>query len=53
MGHLESAKDPGHFFGKGYLKLQFDRIGLPDRDIPLTAKVIGTRGYRVDKEGEI
>ena len=21
VGHLESAKDPGHFFGKGYLKL--------------------------------
>src|SRR5258708_12869863 len=28
VGHLESSKDPGHFWGKGYLKLQFDRIGL-------------------------
>jgi len=28
VGHLESAKDPGHFVGKGSLKLQFDRIGL-------------------------
>src|SRR5277367_3807890 len=26
VGHLEAAKDPGHFFGKGYIKLQFDRI---------------------------
>ncbi|HVI06700.1 MAG TPA: hypothetical protein VND65_00255 [Candidatus Binatia bacterium] len=53
VGHLESAKDPGHFFGKGYLKLQFDRIGLPTGDLPLEAKVISTRGYKVDKHGQI
>src|SRR6267143_2906691 len=45
VGHLESAKDPGHFWGKGSLKLQFDRIGLPSGDLPLYAKVIATRGY--------
>jgi hypothetical protein len=49
VGHLEAEKDPGHFVGKGYLKLQFDRIGLPTGDLPLDAKVIGTRGYKVDK----
>jgi len=53
VGHLEAAKDPGHFWGKGYLKLQFDRIGLPSGDLPLDAKLIGTRGYKVDKEGKI
>src|SRR5438105_5067007 len=53
VGHLEAAKDPGHFVGKGYLKLQFDRIGLPTGDLPLEAKVIATRGYRVDREGKI
>ena len=53
VGHLESEKEPGHFFGKGYLKLQFDRIGLPSGDVPLDAKVISTRGYKVDKEGKI
>ena len=53
VGHLDSAKDPGHFWGKGYLKLQFDRIGLPSGDLPLEAKVIATRGYRVDREGKI
>jgi len=53
VGHLESAKNPGHFFGKGYLKLQFDRIGLPTGDLPLEAKVIATRGYKVDKQGKI
>jgi len=53
VGHLESDKEPGHFFGKGNLKLQFDRIGLPSGDVPLEAKVISTRGYKVDKEGKI
>jgi hypothetical protein len=53
VGHLEAAKDPGHFWGKGYLKLQFDRIGLPSGDLPLEAKVIATRGYKVDKQGDI
>jgi hypothetical protein len=53
VGHLESAKDPGHFWGKGNLKLLFDRIGLPNGDLPLDAKVIATRGYKVDREGEI
>jgi hypothetical protein len=53
VGHLEAAKEPGHFVGKGYLKLQFDRIGLPGGDVPLDAKVIATRGYKVDKEGKI
>jgi hypothetical protein len=53
VGHLEAAKDPGHFVGKGYLKLQFDRIGLPTGDLPLDAKVIATRGYKVDKTGAI
>jgi hypothetical protein len=53
VGHLESAKDPGHFVGKGYLNLRFDRIGLPSGDLPLDAKVIATRGYKVDKHGQI
>jgi hypothetical protein len=53
VGHLEAAKDPGHFWGKGYLKLQFDRIGVPSGDLPLEAKVIATRNYKVDKEGKI
>ncbi|HMF92463.1 MAG TPA: hypothetical protein VKL40_17605 [Candidatus Angelobacter sp.] len=53
VGHLEADKDPGHFWGKGYLKLTFDRIGLADTDLPLPAKVIAVRGYRVDKEGKI
>ena len=53
VGHLEADKDPGHFVGKGYLKLAFDRIGLPDSDLPLTAKVIAVAGYNVDRQGKI
>jgi len=53
VGHLESAQDPGHFWGKGNLKLRFDRIGLPNGDMPLDAKVIATRGYKVNKDGDI
>lgn len=53
VGHLEDAKDPGHFVGKGYLKIQFDRIGLPTGDLPLETKLIATNGYKVDKEGRI
>jgi len=53
VGHLESAQEPGHFWGKGNMKLVFDRIGLPNGDMPLDAKVIATRGYKVDKDGDI
>jgi hypothetical protein len=53
VGHLESAQDPGHFWGKGNMKLMFDRIGMPNGDLPLDAKVIATRGYKVNKEGDI
>jgi hypothetical protein len=53
VGHLEADKDPGHFWGKGYLKLAFDRVGLPDNDLPITAKVIAVAGYNVDKQGKI
>ncbi len=53
VGHLESAQEPGHFWGKGNMKLMFDRIGMPQGDMPLDAKVIATRGYKVDKEGDI
>ena len=53
MGHLGSYKDPGHFFGKGYLRLEFDLIGLPNTDLPVAGKVTAVRGYRVNREGDI
>jgi hypothetical protein len=52
-GHLEADKEPGHFVGKGYLKIEFDRIGFPDSDIPVPSKMIAAKGYKVDKKGDI
>src|SRR5712664_1467277 len=52
-GHLEADKEPGHFVGKGYLKLEFDRIGFPSSDVPVPSKVIAAKGYKVDRHGEI
>jgi len=52
-GHLEAEKEPGHFVGKGYLKITFDRVILPSGDLPVPAKVIQARGYKVDKQGAI
>ena len=52
-GHLEADKEPGHFVGKGYLRITFDRIILPSGDLPVPAKVILARGYKVDKQGSI
>jgi len=53
QGHLEADREPGHFVGKGYLRLEFDRIGLPNTDVPVPSKVVELRGYRVDREGDI
>ena len=52
-GHLEAEKDPGHFVGKGYLNIAFDRVILPTGDLPLPAKVIAAKGFRVNREGDI
>jgi hypothetical protein len=52
-GHLEADKEPGHFVGKGYLKITFDRVIVPTGDLPLPTKVIAAHGYKVDKQGDI
>lgn len=52
-GHLEAEKEPGHFFGKGYLKITFDRVILPYGDLPVPAKVVQAQGFKVDKKGDI
>src|SRR4029077_1353644 len=53
-GHLAAEKEPGHFWGKGYLRLEFDRIGLPNTDIPVPSKVIAaSSGYKTDRQGDV
>src|SRR5262249_3222737 len=51
---FERYSDPGHFFGKGWIDLAFDRAILPGAvTIPLSAKVISVPRLRVDREGKI
>lgn len=53
-GHLQESKDPGHFVGKGWLQLEFDRIILPGADVmPLAAKIIAAPHLKTDKEGKL
>jgi len=53
-GHVAAEKDPGHFWGKGYLRVEFDRIGLPNTDIPVPSKVIAASGgYKTDRQGDV
>jgi hypothetical protein len=53
-GHLQEYKDPGHFVGKGWLQLEFDRIILPGADVlPLAAKIIAAPHLKTDREGKI
>jgi len=53
-GHLQDYKDPGHFVGKGWIQLEFDRLILPGAQVmPLEAKVISAPHLKVDKQGDI
>lgn len=53
-GRMSDAAAPGHFFGKGSLSLEFDRLVLPGQAIlPLTTKVIAVPHYKVDRTGKI
>ena len=53
-GHFAEYKDPGHFVGKGYMTLDFDKlIVVPDTIVPIHARVVATPKYKVDAEGRI
>jgi hypothetical protein len=53
-GHFQDFRDPGRFFGKGWIELTFDRLVLPGAvTLPLSAKVIFVTHLRVDQEGRI
>lgn len=54
VGRFEDYKDPGHFIGKGWMELKFDRMIIePDTVIPVDARVVGVPGYNVDEYGRI
>jgi uncharacterized membrane protein YgcG len=54
VGRFEDYKDPGHFVGKGWMELRFDRMVIePDTVIPIDARVVDVPGYKVDSKGRI
>lgn len=54
VGRFEDYKDPGHFVGKGWMELRFERMVLPpDQILPVSAKVINVPKYTTDKQGRI
>ncbi len=55
IGQFAEYKDPGHFVGKGWMELKFDRLVVqPDTVVPISARVVATTSkYPVDKEGRI
>ena len=52
-GRFEAYKDPGHFVGKGWMELRFDKLIMGNRVVPISAKVIQTPNYKVDRDGRI
>ena len=53
-GRFRDYRDPGHFVGKGWIELVFDRLVLPGAvTLPLSAKVISLPRLRADREGKI
>jgi hypothetical protein len=52
-GRFTDFRDPGHFFGKGWLTLEFETLTLPGGTFPLSAKVVSVPHYIVDAEGSI
>jgi hypothetical protein len=53
-GRFEDYKDPGHFVGKGWMELKFDRMVIEPRTVlPLYARVVDAPGFKVDRQGRI
>jgi hypothetical protein len=53
-GHLQDYKAPGHFFGKGWMAIEFDRMILPGAEVlPLSAKITSAPHLKTDAQGDI
>ncbi len=53
-GRLQDSSDPGHFYGKGWIALEFDRLVLPGEAVlPLSTKVVAVPHYKVERNGKI
>jgi hypothetical protein len=52
-GEFAEYKDPGHFVGKGWMELSFDKLYVGDNVLPINAKVVDVPGYKIDAQGRI
>ena len=53
-GRFQDFRDPGRFFGKGWMELAFDHLVLPGAVLlPVSVKIISVPHLRVDREGNI
>jgi hypothetical protein len=53
-GHLQDYKAPGHFFGKGWMSIEFDRMILPGAEVlPLSSKIVSAPHLKTDPRGDI
>jgi hypothetical protein len=52
-GEFSEYKDPGHFVGKGFLKLDFDRLYVGNTVVQVDAKVVDVPGYAIDSQGRV
>jgi len=52
-GQFSEYKDPGHFVGKGWMELDFDRLYVGDTVVPISAKIADVPGYKIDAQGRI
>lgn len=52
-GHFAEYKNPGRLAGKGWIKLEFDRLILPNGEAPITARVVAVHGFKVDTQARI
>ncbi len=52
-GQFADYKDPGHFVGKGWMELDFDRLYVGDQVLPISAKIADVPGYKIDAQGHI
>jgi hypothetical protein len=52
-GEFSEFKDPGHLVGKGFMKLDFDRLYIGDTVVPVNAKVVDVPGYGIDSDGRV
>jgi hypothetical protein len=54
VGRFEDYRDPGHFVGKGWMELKFERMVIGANTVlPVNARVVDVPGYVVDRQGRI